>query len=428
MTMKSTLEAEIIRTTHCTDAESLEAWQMARLRETICCAREKNDFYRTLYAQLDENKLRTRRDLARLPLLDDLLLRTDPFRLLCCPQSEVARIVTLRTSGTAASPKRIFFSANDQNSTLDFFVAGMREMVGAGDKIMIFLPSKREGSVGSLLSRALEIIGVTPVPAPEDGDLACCYRALRESGCVSAVMLPVQALALSQYGMTLPKAERVTLKNVLLSADRVGTALRKRVADQLSCEVFTHFGMTEMGFGVAVECSAHTGCHIREDAVLVEVIDPVTLLPLPDGEVGEFVFTTLTREAMPLFRYRTGDLGYLVSERCPCGSFVRRMVPTLGRRDDRIDLPDGSSLTLSQLEEGIFSCGDMVDYEATLSDNTLTLTLFALGVLDTEAVRQLAAVLPLSEDGFVALCAQVLTRLPRSDRKHSIRKDKEITP
>ena len=291
---------------------------------------------------------------------------------------------------------------------------------------MIFLPSKREGSVGSLLSRALEIIGVTPVPAPEDGDLACCYRALRESGCVSAVMLPVQALALSQYGMTLPKAERVTLKNVLLSADRVGTALRKRVADQLSCEVFTHFGMTEMGFGVAVECSAHTGCHIREDAVLVEVIDPVTLCPLPDGEVGEFVFTTLSREAMPLFRYRTGDLGYLVSERCPCGSFVRRMVPTLGRRDDRIDLPDGSSLTLSQLEEGIFSCGDMVDYEATLSDNTLTLTLFALGVLDIEAVRQLAAVLPLSEDGFVALRAQVLTRLPRSDRKHSIKKGKEI--
>ena len=163
----------------------------------------------------------------------------------------------------------------------------------------------------------------------------------------------------------------------------------------LDCEVFNHFGMTEMGFGVAVECSAHQGCHIRENDILVEVINPDTGAALPDGQTGELVFTTLDRRAMPFLRYRTGDMGRLLPCPCPCGSFVRRMLPQGGRL--------AGKGRLWALDGVLLACPGVVDY--TLKEGALTL--YGVTPPDPEYARRALAEAggPVPE----RVCAQALT-------------------
>jgi phenylacetate-coenzyme A ligase PaaK-like adenylate-forming protein len=98
------------------------------------------------------------------------------------------------------------------------------------------------------------------------------------------------------------------------------------------CEVFEHYGMTEMGLGGAMACEAHDGYHPREADLLFEIVDPRTGAPLPDGEYGEIVFTTLTRTAMPLVRYRTGDMSRFIPGPCPCGSVLKRLARVADRK------------------------------------------------------------------------------------------------
>ena len=107
---------------------------------------------------------------------------------------------------------------------------------------------------------------------------------------------------------------------MLLSADYVSPACRELLKESWGCAVFEHYGMTETGLGGAVSCEAHYGYHPREADLLFEIVDPATGRPLPPGERGELVFTTLTRRAMPLIRYRTGDFSRFFPEPCPCGT------------------------------------------------------------------------------------------------------------
>ena len=350
------LERWVLADTGCKDRAALEAWQMARLRETVVYAREKSRFYAELLRGVDPSCLRARADLPLLPLTTAEQLRARGGDWLCCAASRVGRIVTLKTSGTTAEPKRVFFTESDLERTVDFFTHGMRELIAPGERVGILMPSEQPGSVGDLLARGLARIPAEAVKLGPVTDVAATYRALREAGCGCAVGIPVQVLGLACYGAALPEPERLRLRSVLLSADAAHPALVKRVGALLGCPVFTHFGMTELGYGGAVECAAHRGCHVRENDLLVEVIDPETGAPLPPGQRGELVFTTLRREAMPFLRYRSGDLGVLRTERCGCGSRLARVVPEGGRAartDERLSLWELDGAIFRELCRGL---------------------------------------------------------------------------
>ena len=278
---------------------------------------------------------------------------------------------------------------------MDFFAHGMGELVSPGDRVLILMPGRQPGSVGDLLGRALERMGVSAVQGGPVAGIRVSYDLLWETGCSSLVGIPVQVLGLAEYIARLPARQRPRLKSVLLSADAAHPALIRRVEELLDCEVFNHFGMTEMGFGVAVECSAHQGCHIRENDILVEVINPDTGAALPDGQTGELVFTTLDRRAMPFLRYRTGDMGRLLPGPCPCGSFVRRMLPQGGRL--------AGKGRLWALDGVLLACPGVVDY--TLKEGALTL--YGVTPPDPEYARRALAEAggPVPE----RVCAQALT-------------------
>ena len=156
-------------------------------------------------------------------------------------------------------------------------------------------------------------------------------RIIQEHAVDCLVATPGQTLALARSG----PGRRVPtgrLKSVLLSGDYVALPLREGIEHAWGCDVFDHYGSTEMGLGGAVQCRAFAGRHIRESDLLFEIVDPDSGRVLADGEHGEIVLTTLTREGMPLIRYRTGDEGCVVTDACPCGSILR----SLGRVEGRL--------------------------------------------------------------------------------------------
>ena len=178
---------------------------------------------------------------------------------------------------------------------------------------------------------------------------------------------PVPLLAACRHSLS-NGAAPLRLRAMLLSADYVPGSLVRAITEASGAEVFEHWGMTETGYGGAVECPCHAGCHLRENELFVEVIDPGTGQRARSGELGEVVVSTLRRRSMPLLRYRTGDLARLVEEPCACGSVLRRLAGFAGRKGEGVTLPEGGKLTLPQLDEALFAVDGVTDFLATFTE------------------------------------------------------------
>ena len=170
-------------------------------------------------------------------------------------------------------------------------------------------------------------------------------------------------------------------KSVLLSADYVPVSVKRFLETTWKCTVFTHWGMTETGYGGGVQCGAREGYHMRDLDLLLEVVDPETGEPVPDGELGELVLTTLRRTGMPLIRYRTGDLGRFIVSPCPCGTLKPRLAEVEGRLADVISLPGGKWLSMHVLDELLLSSGIVRDFAASYDRgrNLLSVAVMAAG-------------------------------------------------
>jgi phenylacetate-coenzyme A ligase PaaK-like adenylate-forming protein len=155
---------------------------------------------------------------------------------------------------------------------------------------------------------------------------------------------------------------------VLLTTDHVPQAIKRVIEERFACQVYNHYGMTEMGLGGGVDCEARRGYHLREADLLFEIIDPKTGGVLPDGECGEVVFTTLTRRGMPLIRYRTGDVSRFIPGPCSCGTRLKTLEPVTQRWSGR--LPIGPRyLTMADLDEALFAIDGVLNFTATMTDD-----------------------------------------------------------
>ena len=367
---------------------SLEAWQLQRLQSVLGYAREHARFYRDLFASAPQT-IHSFNDLAVFPFTTADDLRADPLRFVCLPQDEISRIVTLPTSGTSGPSKRVFFSESDQELTVDFFKVGMSTLARAGDRVLILLPGVRPGSVGDLLRIGLERLGCQPVvygPVDEEEKV---LKVILEQNCNVLVGAPVHLHRLArwdEFHHILPAGQ---IRALLSSTDVLADTIRGNLQTLWGCEVFDHWGMTETGLGGGVECEAHHGVHLREADLYVEIIDPISGRVLPDGEMGEVVFTTLTRTAMPLIRYRTGDLSRLIPGLCPCGSFIKRLERIRQRVNSGVPL-HASLLTLNDLDEALFQIKEILDFSALFRANSgkTELTLY-LRLMDGQKFSQI---------------------------------------
>lgn len=399
-------------------AEALARHQLARLRGTLRLAGTQSAFYRRLRMKAEE--VGTLDDLECLPFTTPQDIQDDPLAFLCVSQDEIARVVTLDTSGTTGRPKRLYFTASDQELTIDFFKVGMSTFTRRGDRVLILLPVARPGSVGDLLFTALARLGAGGIPHGPVTNLDVALETLAATGAEVVVGSPTQVLALArQRG-----AQRLGVRCVLLTTDSVPASLVTAVEHAWGCTVFNHYGMTEMGLGGGVECQARRGYHLREADMLFEVVDPETGRPLPEGQTGEIVFTTLTRRGMPLIRYRTGDLSHFVPGPCPCGTALRTLARVEGRIANRVAIGAHGVLTLAELDEALFAVPGVIDFRATMTSETRgELCIDASVIWDAgadaatalqAALRRIPAIRRALEEGVLSIRVQVSPQMPQA--------------
>ncbi len=343
---------------------SLEQYQLERLQNTIAYVRQHSPFYRQLFANTS-GQISRLSDLANYPFTTASEIQEDPNRFLCVSQDEIQRIVTLPTSGTTGPSKRIFFTAADQELTVDFFKVGMSTLARPGDRVLILLPGTRPGSVGDLLRIGLERLGCVPFPHGPFEDEGAVLRLIRENNVNVLVGAPIQLQRLFCWNQADLVLKSGQIRSVLSATDILPESIHQNLERHWKCEVFDHYGMTETGLGGGVECAAHQGYHLREADLYYEIIDPDTHTVLPDGETGEVVFSTLTRRGMPLIRYRTGDISRLLPGNCTCGSFIQRLERIQSRIQAGISINSGL-LFPSNLDNVLFRIEGILDFSATI--------------------------------------------------------------
>ena len=347
--------------------EALKAYQLQRLNATINYARRNTSFYRHHLASRPVALLSDLSDIARIPFTTSSDLTDNPLRFLAVRQDDIAKIVTLHTSGSTGEAKRLFFTEADLELTVDFFHHGMSTLVRPGQRAVVLLPGEKPDSVGDLLLRGLQRMDVQVLIYGPITDPLHAAEAIASFGAHCLVGIPTQVLAVarSRTGAAIGTGN---IESVLLSTDYVPLSIAETLEEVWGCRVFTHYGMTEMGLGGGVECDALDGYHLREGDLYFEVVDHETGDACSDGAMGEVVFTTLTRQGMPLIRYRTGDIARIIPQPCcPCGSVLRRMERVMGRWNGAVRLGPDCILTLSDMDDVLFRLKGLLDYRASVS-------------------------------------------------------------
>lgn len=345
------------------DRRTITAYQLARLRETVEYARKRCPFYRAKLAAVKTEALTAEAALPLVPFTDEEELRQRGPDMLCVSQDEVARIITMQSSGTTGPAKRLFFAESDLAHTLEFFHLGMTPLVSPGERVLILLPGESPDSTGDLLSRALTGMEVDSRIYGLIGDPARAAKEIFGERYDAIVGFPVQILALARC---CEEDISPQVRSVLLCSDYIPGMVEDILSRTWQCEVFSHYGTVETGLGGGVECEPASGCHLREADLLFEVVSPESGAPLPPGEWGEIVFTTLSRRAMPLIRYRTGDYGRLLPGTCGCGSQVRRLDKVRGRINQIRRLENGQTITIAELDETLLGVAGLLDYRVEL--------------------------------------------------------------
>ncbi len=358
--------------------QSIEAYQLSMLRQVIAAAKERSFYYKHALADIEPEMVQIKKDLDLLPLTEQHAVQKKPEGFLWVSPSKISRIVTLQSSGTTGQSKRIFFCDADLELTIDFFRWGMANLADPGDNVLILMPGERPGSIGDLLIQALKRHGCRAWCEWPPADCNMISRIIMNRKINVIIGIPSWMRTLALYWQENMAGCRHGIKNILLSADRTGFVVRKTLEKVWNCRVYDHYGSSEMGYGGGVECGAHQGYHLREADLLFEIVDPVSGLRLANGNVGEVVFSTLTREGMPLLRYRTGDLASIATQACRCGSVLPLMSSIQGRLTDLLFI-DGKALSALQMDEIMLSFKEVADYKASF-DATSRLLLIKISL------------------------------------------------
>lgn len=348
----------------------LEVLQTERLRTTIkqCM---NSPFYRKRFEEhhIRPDDIRTLDDLQKIPFTTKQDLRDNyPFGLAAVPMEEVVRLHS--SSGTTGTPTVILHTQRDLDQWANA-VARCLYMVGLrrGD---IFQNSSGYGMfTGGLgFQYGAERLGMLTVPAAA-GNTKRQIKFITDFGTTALHAIPSYAGRLYEVMVEMgidPRTD-TNLHTLIIGAEPHSEEQRRRIENMLGVKAYNSFGMSEMcGPGVAFECQEQNGLHIWEDYYIVEIVDPETLEPVPEGEVGELVLTTINREAMPLLRYRTRDLTRILPGTCPCGRHHLRLDRMKGRSDDMMILK-GVNIFPIQIETILMQFAELGnDYLITLTN------------------------------------------------------------
>ncbi len=365
------------------DEAMFNEYKLFQLQRTIELAEGKSAFYRKLFAEYDINpgEVKSLKDIEKLPFTTPEDISGNSYNFLCLSQGYVEKPVTFYSSGSTGIKKRIFFSMSDIQKILDFLPRGMNTVISRDEcRAQIFLPNSQGRGIGQTLATSLNDFGMKAYVSDLADDVENIIKLTVDNGVnvwfgeaitiLRATRILAQRMDLASLGM----------KCIFITMTNIPDSMIKYLEKTWKCRVSTHYGLTEMGWGLAVDCGKCDGYHYNELDVIAEVIDPETGQVLPTGETGELVLTSISRDCMPLIRYRTGDISNL--RPCECGGHLKIMGHIQRRREGAYDL-GSREIYPALFDEPIFGVEDVLDYRLFVQGEQLYVDVETLGGKDT---------------------------------------------
>jgi phenylacetate-CoA ligase len=351
------------------DREELRSLQLERLKETVAWVYNRVPFYRAAMdkAGVRPEDIRTLADVSRLPFTDKTALRDNyPYGLFAAPVKEIVRLHA--SSGTTGKPTVVGYTRRDLENWSEL-VARIVTAAGVTSEDVVQITFGYGLFTGAFgLHYGLEKVGATIVPASV-GNTSRQIMLMQDFGTTALVGTPSYALHLADAARAMGvDPATLGIRTGLFGAEAWTESMRAELERTWNMKATDNYGLSEvMGPGVAGECALGTGLHINEDHFLAEIIDPETGEPLDYGREGELVITTLTKEALPILRYRTRDITVLTEEPCPCGRTNARMRKVRGRTDDMLII-SGVNVFPSQIETVLMNINGLSPHYQILVD------------------------------------------------------------
>jgi phenylacetate-CoA ligase len=347
--------------------EELAALQSKRLKKTAASVYENVPFYREKFRQLGirPDDIMSGGDIRKLPLTRKTDLRDNyPFGLFAVPKKDIVRIHA--SSGTSGKATVVGYTRNDLETWSDLMARNFT-MVGL-DENDVFQNAVNYGlfTGGLGFHYGIEKIGAMAVPSGT-GNTARQLEMMIDFGVTALHCTPSYALYLAETAREMDLVDDLSLKVGCFGAEPWSSNTRKQLENSLNIKAYDSYGLSElMGPGVAFECQEQDGLHLWNDHFFVEVLDGEGE-QVAEGEKGELVLTSLTKEALPIIRYRTGDITRLLESECSCGRTTTRISRLLGRADDML-IVRGINVFPSQIEDIISKVPEITEHFQVILD------------------------------------------------------------
>lgn len=334
--------------------DEMRQLQLERLQATLNRAYLKVDFYKRVFDEygVHPDDVKDLSDIARFPFTHKNDLRDNyPYGMFAVPMRDIVRVHS--SSGTTGKATVVGYTHRDMETWKDVVARVMTAGGVTREDIVHIAFSYGLFTGGFGLHQGAEHIGASVIPV-SSGNTARQINIMKDYHSTTLICTPSYALHIAEtleaQGMS---KNDIHLKYALLGSEPWGEKLRAEIEERLGVIATDNYGLSEiMGPGISGECLCKSGLHVNEDHFYPEIIDPTTLQPLPEGERGELVITTLTKEGMPMIRYRTRDITRLYRDNCSCGRTLIKMEKPNGRTDDMF-IVNGVNIFPSQIEEAL---------------------------------------------------------------------------
>ena len=395
--------------------------QLAQVNDRIDALVSAGSFYGKKLKEAGIAGVHSVEEFEELPFSEKADLRDAyPLGLMTAPEEKIVRIHS--SSGTTGLPVIIPYTQKDVDDWAIQF-ARCYEMAGITNKDRIHItPGYGLWTAGIGFQLGCERLGAMAIPMGP-GNTEKQLKMMMDMKSTVLCATSSYALLLAEEIQKRGIRDQIHLTKGVIGSERWGETMRKRIHEELGIELYDIYGLTEIyGPGIGINCNQGTAMHYWDDYIYLEIIDPVTLKPVPDGELGEIVITTLQKEGAPLIRYRTHDLSRIVPGECPCGSKYPRIDVIMGRTDDMVKIK-GVNVFPSQIEEVLHEFPETSsEYQIRISHldgkDTMRLYVETNGSVDFRDLSERIAVAVKSKIGFTPLVKVVeLGVLPRSEKK-----------
>lgn len=399
----------------------ISALQIEQVNKQIEALVSAGSFYGKKLADAGITKIKSADDFEKLPFSEKNDLREAyPLGLMTAPEEEIVRIHS--SSGTTGLPVIIPYTAKDVDDWGEMFKR-CYEFAGITNKDRIQItPGYGLWTAGIGFQNGCEKLGAMCIPMGP-GNTEKQLQMMMDMQSTVLCATSSYALLLAEEIEKRGIGDKICLKKGVIGSERWGEKMRQRISSELGIELYDIYGLTEIyGPGIGINCKYDTGMHYWDDYLYLEIVDPVTLKPVPDGELGEIVITTLVKEGAPLIRYRTHDISRIIPGECPCGSKFPRIDVIQGRTDDMMKIK-GVNVFPAQIEEILRAFPELSsEYQIRISHldgrDTMRIYVETNGSVDFLALAKEIAGRVKSRIGFTPLVKVVeLGVLPRSEKK-----------